>query len=289
MATDIYINRVNGAPCGDTTIQLFKGADSSENQEVRKDLQVFLKGTKAQKRILQHEKPDRWTSFERVWEIRRRHIVPNLPPQYVYFLKCCLQSNCSHPLCQEGIQLPPWFPGGPSLDYFPLPTIDPASTWGSTNCNKCQSKTGTCSGHFLSPDHELFLQGSIPPMIKPPSQLLKEAFEQLGGRDPSEDFVEGIAKATLLPSNEVLIWIDHLKTIQTNLKRGAEKAAATRRMKKNRNLPPVHCVCGEEYAEHTDEVQHWIGCDICDNWFHCHCVDIDPHSIPESFVCVKCS
>ena len=88
--------------------------------------------------------------------------------------------------------------------------------------------------------------------------------------DPSEDFLEGIAKATLLPSNEVLFFIDHLRTIQTNCKRCAEKAAATRRMKKSRDLPPVRCVCGEEYAKHTDEVQQWH------MRFHCHCVDPIP-------------
>lgn len=37
IATDIYISRTNGAPCGDTRIQLFKGADSTTNQELRQD------------------------------------------------------------------------------------------------------------------------------------------------------------------------------------------------------------------------------------------------------------
>ena len=33
-ATEAYINRTNGAPCGDTEIQLFKGPDSTVNQEL---------------------------------------------------------------------------------------------------------------------------------------------------------------------------------------------------------------------------------------------------------------
>ena len=60
LATDLYISRANGAPCGDTTIQLFKGADSSINQELRHIL-TFLKGTKNQKAQLKREKKERWT------------------------------------------------------------------------------------------------------------------------------------------------------------------------------------------------------------------------------------
>ena len=41
-ATDIYISRVNGSPCGDAVIHLFKGADSSFNQELRRDVLMTL-------------------------------------------------------------------------------------------------------------------------------------------------------------------------------------------------------------------------------------------------------
>ena len=33
-----YMNRCNGAPCGDSTIQLFKGADCTEYQQLREDV-----------------------------------------------------------------------------------------------------------------------------------------------------------------------------------------------------------------------------------------------------------
>ncbi len=33
LATDVYISRANHCPCGETTISLYKGADSSEKQE----------------------------------------------------------------------------------------------------------------------------------------------------------------------------------------------------------------------------------------------------------------
>ena len=88
-ATDIYISRTNGAPCGDTKIQLFKGADSSTNQELRADVNTYLKGTVAQKEQLKEENPDRWANMEKVWKIRSRHMVAGLPPQYVLYLKCC--------------------------------------------------------------------------------------------------------------------------------------------------------------------------------------------------------
>ena len=48
-ATEIYISPTNGAPCGDTKIQLFKGPDSTANQELHTDVLLFLKGTKFQK------------------------------------------------------------------------------------------------------------------------------------------------------------------------------------------------------------------------------------------------
>ena len=48
-AVDIYNNRVTGSPCGDTVIHLFRGADSSECQAYRQDLQIFFKGSKKKK------------------------------------------------------------------------------------------------------------------------------------------------------------------------------------------------------------------------------------------------
>ena len=45
-AADIYISRVNQAPCGDSVIYLFKGTDSSWNQKIQDYLSIFLKGTK---------------------------------------------------------------------------------------------------------------------------------------------------------------------------------------------------------------------------------------------------
>jgi hypothetical protein len=86
-ATDIYIERCNGAPCGDTQLQLFKGADSSENQELRKAVLIFLKGTKKEQEKLKQDEPDVYKLIEQVWIIRSKHMQPDLPSQYIFYLK----------------------------------------------------------------------------------------------------------------------------------------------------------------------------------------------------------
>lgn len=41
LAIDACIHRVNGCPCGDSVIHLYRSADSTEQQEVREKLLVF--------------------------------------------------------------------------------------------------------------------------------------------------------------------------------------------------------------------------------------------------------
>ena len=95
-----------------------------------------------------------------------------------------------------------------------------------------------------------------------------------------------MAKA-ILPPGEVGFWFDRLKTIRENRKSGGQKAAQTRRQKKASNR--YFCSGGDEYLSITDEIEQWIGCDNCDSWFHCECVGVNPHSIPDSCVCSKCN
>ena len=73
------MSRVIGAPCGDSTIELIKGADSSANQQVRNDLLCYLKCTKYQKWKIAEEKPDLCNIFEEVWVVRNKNVVPGLP------------------------------------------------------------------------------------------------------------------------------------------------------------------------------------------------------------------
>ena len=44
LATSVYIDRVNGCPCGGTVIHLYRGADSSSLQKNREHLMVFFEG-----------------------------------------------------------------------------------------------------------------------------------------------------------------------------------------------------------------------------------------------------
>ena len=50
-AADIYIQRVNKCPCGDTAINLYRGSDSSKFQDMHTELQVFLKGSKKKEEL----------------------------------------------------------------------------------------------------------------------------------------------------------------------------------------------------------------------------------------------
>lgn len=129
----VYVNRVDGCPCGETTIHLFKGADSTAEQETRKYILIYLKGTKSQREALKKEKPSLYAYCEQVWQIRRSHMIPDLPPQYAFFLVCCLRHDCTHPLCSNGEvgELPLWFNSGPSISYLPLPIPDPSRPYGN--------------------------------------------------------------------------------------------------------------------------------------------------------------
>ena len=55
LATEEYLNRVDQCPCGDSAIHLIKGSDSSLLQERRKQLLVYLKGSKKNKMSLNRQ------------------------------------------------------------------------------------------------------------------------------------------------------------------------------------------------------------------------------------------
>ena len=81
----MYIERCNRAPCGDTQIVLFQGADSSKLQEAHPDLMTFLKGSSKTKTKLKKEKAELYAQFEKIWAVREWHVVKELPSQYIYF------------------------------------------------------------------------------------------------------------------------------------------------------------------------------------------------------------
>ena len=286
LAIDVYLDRVNRCPCGDGVIELFKGANSTQEQFYHDKLKIFLKGSKKKKQALQKEDPEVYELFQTVWDVRSRHMIPGLPRQYVYFLVCCYQEGCSHPVCQStpGPNTLTWFPGGPPVNFIPLPVKDTSRPWGNQNCSEC---SGVCNGHYLKPEQLNFTSGSNPAFSPPPSAVIENAFKSKADADP-----ESLAKETLLPTEEVVLWLEHLKRVSENRKRGAEKAAQARKVKKQVSESETNqfyfCgVCGSVYEDETDEIESWIACDKCSTWFHWSCVNITLE--PSSFVCSHCS
>ena len=97
LAISAYISRVDECPCGDTNIRLYEGFTSVEHHATTEKLEIFLKGSNQQKNALQLENPIMFSHFERIWNIRKRHIVQGLPSTYVFFWKCCFLPECQHP------------------------------------------------------------------------------------------------------------------------------------------------------------------------------------------------
>ena len=221
-------------------------------------------------------------------------MIPGLP-SYVYFLLCCYQDGCTHPVCQRGrpVETSVWYSGGPSITCLPLPVADPERPWGDTSCFTCKS---FCAGHYKKGYFTDILDGdALKAVAPPPSVVLKEMFSQLPqGAVLTEEFIENAARAVLLPCSEVQMWFEHLKVINENRKRGAAKAAATRQAKKNsaslpRQSEQWHCgTCGLPYQSQTDETELWIACDMCDTWYHSLCEQLTELPNTEKYVCIKC-
>ncbi len=325
LAMDAYISRVDGCPCGDTVIQLYKGA-ISDIQAKREKLLIFLKGSKAQKKALQQEDPHAYSYFSVVWDVRNRHIVPNLPVQYIFFLTCCFSRDCPHPVCQAGEQSTPlkWYSNGPPITHLLLPVPDPERPWGKTDCTSC---TGFCTGHYKTKLIDVRTQGAGDNVAQPPSTLLKRLYSRQTGQELTDQFVRTAAKQVQLSPEETQIWLSHLQTVLENRRRGAAKAKATRQARKaasqqvisqsstqlatvqtsSRQVasPPPTCTqpaaaeeneqwfcgcCREEYVDETESSQLWIACDLCQNWYHCSCEGLD--KVPESdqdYVCTQCT
>lgn len=232
LAIDYYIKRVNGAPCGNGTITLLKGSSSEFAKHAsgrRQNLLTFLRGNKRDKEDLKQREPTMYAYFEEVWDVRNRHLVQDLPSQYVFMLIPCLQEGCPHKICKEGganCDLK-WFSDGPPLDYFPIPIPDPNRPWGG-DCSQCQ---GTCNGHFLPPSQHLENyqeHGKKDMMSKPPSKIIGAAHKKFLKKKgkPSKKAITDLAKETLLSEEDVRMWLDHLDEVRKNRVEGAAKRKA---------------------------------------------------------------
>ena len=103
--------------------------------------------------------------------------------------------------------------------------------------------------------------------------LLKEAFT--AGQLLSDSSREDMCKRVLLPMAEVKIWLEHLQCVAHNRRRGATKAAETRRLKKQNSASTsrdkvmaddYYCgTCNMKYEEEMTDVDFWILCDECNH------------------------
>ena len=275
LAITAYISRVSGCPCGDSNILLYRGADSTSLQAVTSYLDTFLKGSKKQKEALQSQQPELYERFQKVWNIRNRHMVRNLPSSYIFFLKCCYDKDCPHPVCQSGTELTlTWYPGGPTIDHLPFPFPDPERPYGAA-CDVCK---GFCSGHMVTK-----LVDTTKPfeLFMPPSVTLKESFKK-----SSADFsTADLAKKVLLPESETEIWLNHLATVSENRKRGAAKAAQTRKSKKC----DTETYCGSCKSKFSTSEIFWICCDSCDLWYCSSCENLCSEPEADTYLCKTCS
>ena len=147
-AIDLYISRVDGAPCASTQIHLIKGADSKTYQEENALLKIFLKGKKEEKEELKRKYPSIYSKFQRIWKLHNKHLHNELPAKYVFYLTCCYETTCIHKTCRKRKPKDKltWYPNGPPISYFPISIPDPERPFGSTVCSDCKN---TCVGHHL--------------------------------------------------------------------------------------------------------------------------------------------
>lgn len=126
-ATQVYINRCDGAPAGSSTIKLVEGCrdDTAAEIHARKPhLLTFLKGTMKKKEELKQQHPDLHAHFQKVWDLRERHMQRDLP-HYIFQLLPCYDKCCPHPVCQREKEDFHWFYGGPPLSFVQEPVADP--------------------------------------------------------------------------------------------------------------------------------------------------------------------
>ena len=226
-ATQVYINRCNGAPAGRSTIKLVEGCRDNTAAEIharKPHLLTFLKGTKKKKEELQQQQPDLYAHFQKVWDLRERHMQRGLP-HYIFQLLPCYDKCCPHPVCQREKEDFCWFDGGPPLSFVPVPVADPNRPWGGS-CSTC---TEHCNGHYLQ-----FPDNMTGRKCFPPRDIIDNAFKTIERPDGvfGDESVEQLARANILSLDDVKMWLEHLESVKQRRLCGARKAQTTRMAKK---------------------------------------------------------
>ena len=117
IATEVYIDRVQGSSCCGSPVQLFKGAESDMSRCQK--LLTFLKGNKKDKELLRTSDPDLHRYFQEIWDVRNRHMSKTVPSNYIFHLTLCGEPECIHPHARmvkpavklNGMKVDPQLPG----------------------------------------------------------------------------------------------------------------------------------------------------------------------------------
>lgn len=158
IATEVYIDHVQGSSCCGSPVQLFNGAESDISR--RQKLLTFLKGNKKDIQLLKTSDPDLHRYFQEIWDVRNRHMRETVPCHYIFHLTLCEEPECIHPRCKNGETSceMKWYEGGPSVIWLPIPVPDLKRP-----------------GSFMEPEELLCIDNSEHRMMSPPSVKLKAA------------------------------------------------------------------------------------------------------------------
>ena len=145
-----------------------------------------------------------------IWDIRNRHMVKDIPPNYVFMLLPCFDKKCPHNVCKQGKKQWSWYDGGANLSVLPLPIPDPQRPWGGT----CKSCPDSCTGHYMTAENviDYVKKYGVKSCPKPPSHVIKSSIKN--NVEPSEDEVQNLAKECLLSVSDTRYLVDHFKAIQ---------------------------------------------------------------------------
>ena len=225
-ATQVHINRCDGAPAGRATIKLVEGSRDDLAAEIharKPHLLTFLEGSKKNKQDLKGQHPDLYDHFQKVWDLRDRHMQKGLP-HYVFQLLPCFDKTCPHSVCKEE-KKDFWFDGDPPFSFVLVPVADPNRPWDG-NCSTC---TEHCNGHYLQ-----LLDNLTGSKCLPPRDIIGDAFKTLNRPNGvyEEDSVIELVRENLLSTNDVKMWLEHLESIKKRRLCGVCKAQTTRAAKK---------------------------------------------------------
>ena len=101
------------------------------------------------------------------------------------------------------------------MNFLPLPLVDPNRPYQG----KCEGCKDSCCGHYMKYDsllvHYLNITTEKIDVIQLPSVYILNAYRQNHGI-PDDQIIKDILKKTLLPVEEVLLWLNHLHEVYKN-------------------------------------------------------------------------